>query len=146
MAIEDELYQEIILEHYRATENRRKLAHADYREVGDNPACGDRLELFVNIDQHTKKITAIAYGGNGCSICCASANMLCAMLRDTATKEAEAVRKRFRSMLVEQGSAQFDDKYEDLEAMEGIKKFPTRIKCALLPWSALNNILKMIHQ
>ena len=78
ISVEQSLYQEIIIENWRATENRRQLANPDRQAGGANPSCGDELELFARIeDDH---LVEISYLGAGCSICCASANMLCEAL------------------------------------------------------------------
>lgn len=139
MAIEDELYQEIILDHYRATENRRKMEGATHSERGENPSCGDALTLFVREDAgHIQEIT---YDGSGCAICCASANMLCQFLSDESWVGAAELYQQVRAMLTGGEPVHFDGEREDLEAMSGVRKFPTRIKCALLPWSALDGIL-----
>ena len=138
MAIEDELYQEIILEHYRATHNRRVLEGASYKETGHNPACGDRLVLFMDAD--AKEIRTVTYEGSGCAICCASANMLCELLPHS-WEQAEALYARVHGMLTGK-EVSFAEAEEDLEAIRGVRKFPTRIKCALLPWSALHAIIK----
>ena len=138
MSIEDELYQEIIIEHYRARENRRVLESATHSERGDNPACGDALTLFIRDDG--RRIQEIAYDGVGCAICCASANMLCRFLPDD-WGQALALYERMRTMLTGGEQPHFDGAREDLEALAGVRKFPLRVKCALLPWSALYAIV-----
>jgi len=141
MAIEDELYQEILLEHYRATRNRRQLAEAEYSEQGHNPACGDLVTLFVQAGGRDA-IGDVCYQGQGCAICCASANMLCEFVTGISWDAAERLYTALRAMLVSDDEVQFDALHEDLEALRGVRKFPLRIKCALLPWSALANIIQ----
>lgn len=146
MAIEDELYQEIILDHYRALENRRVLDGATHSERGENPSCGDMLTLFVREQTGAgePRLTELSYDGNGCAICCASANMLCEFLVGESWQGARALYEQVRAMLTDENAAQearFSGAREDLEAMSGICKFPTRIKCALLSWSALYAML-----
>lgn len=143
MAIEDELYQEIILDHYRAAENRRVLDGATHSERGENPSCGDMLTLFVREESAgERRLAEVSYDGSGCAICCASANMLCEFLVGESWQGGRALYEQVRAMLTDEGAeVQFDGDREDLEAMSGVRKFPARIKCALLPWSAFYAIL-----
>ena len=107
--------------------------------MGDNPSCGDRLELFARYaDSH---LVELLFEGGGCAICCATASMLCELLADETVDSARAVMERFRAMLVDEGSHAFPPGFEDFAALRGVRKFPMRIKCALLPWEAFCGIL-----
>lgn len=143
MAIEDELYQEIILEHYRAREHRGVLDGATASERGENPSCGDTLTLFVREEpgEGGGVLGALSYEGNGCAICCASAHMLCKFLTGDNWQGAGALYNQVHALLTEGTAERFSGEREDLEAIGGVRKFPTRIKCALLPWSALRVML-----
>ena len=139
MSIEDDIYKEIILENYKATRNKRAVEDETHSSEGANPSCGDDLELHVR--ESDGRIEDIAYEGMGCSICCASANLLCDAVRGKTLNEARAIVSQYRSMLLEDGEPEFPDDAGDLEAMQGVKKYPVRIKCALLAWNTLSNIL-----
>ncbi len=142
MGIEDDLYQDVILEHYRSREFRGRLDGAGVREArGENPACGDRLQVFARLEG--ERVVELAYEGAGCAICCAAANMICSLLRGKDVASVRAVMGGFRDMLVSEAeTVEFDDEFEELEALRGVREYPTRIKCALLPWEALGIILK----
>ena len=144
MTIEDELYREIILDNYKSKKNRGSLENATLKSEGANPSCGDELELFVELDGTT--IKRATYEGAGCSICCASANMLCDAVSGRGLDEVRDVLRRFKAMLLEGGDADFPDELSDLEAMEGVKQYPVRIKCALLSWSTLELMLREIEK
>ena len=143
MNFANDLYKEIILDHYRNTKNRRRLDPADYHEEGVNPSCGDDIELFINTDGTT--ITEISYDGVGCSICTASADMLCEALTGAPVPKAKALLEKFKGMLTRGEEPEFPDEAADLEAMQGVRNFPVRIKCALLAWNTLEQIIKEIE-
>lgn len=139
MSIEDDIYKEIILDNYKATRNRRPVEGETHHAEGANPSCGDDLELHVRAADG--RIADIAYEGMGCSICCASANLLCDSLRGKTLSEAQAIVSEYRSMLLEGSEPAFPEDADDLEAMQGVQKYPVRIKCALLAWNTLSNII-----
>ena len=139
MSLEDDLYQEIILENYRSKKNRRRIEPASLQAEGANPSCGDDLELFLVLENDT--VVDAAYDGVGCSICCASANLLCETLHGRSTAEARRILGQFKGMLLEDEEPEFADEISDLEAMQGVKHYPVRIKCALLPWNTLEGLL-----
>lgn len=139
MNLEDDLYREIILDHYKTKRNRGALEDADLHSEGFNPSCGDDLELFIKTDGDT--IVEARYEGQGCSICCASANMLCDSIKGKSLTEARDISARFTAMLVSDGEADFPEELEDLEAMQGVKNYPVRIKCALLSWKTLEEMI-----
>lgn len=136
----DDLYREIILENYKSKKNKRALPDANRHEEGVNPSCGDDVELFMKVVNGT--IEEVTYEGVGCSICLASANMLCEALRGMELAAAMELIGRFKGMLLEGNEPDFEDTLEDLEAMQGVRKFPVRIKCALLSWNTAEQILK----
>jgi nitrogen fixation protein NifU and related proteins len=143
MNFAEDLYKEIILDHYRSKKNRRRLDPADYHQEGVNPSCGDDIELFIKTDRGL--ITEITYDGIGCSICTASANMLCEALVGNTVEFADKVLSRFKGMLTRAEDPDFPDAAADLEAMQGLRDFPVRIKCALLAWNTLGQILNDIR-
>lgn len=135
----DDLYREIILENYKSRKNRRKLDPPAFHQEGVNPSCGDDIELFIRSDGET--ITEVSYEGMGCSICLASANMLCEAIRGMQVAEAEELIGRVKGMLTRGETPDLPEGAEDLEAISGVANYPVRVKCALLSWNTLNQIL-----
>ena len=129
----DDLYRELILDHYRRPRNRGGLAVATRRAEGVNPVCGDeiKLDLLLNDDV----IEDIAFSGQGCSISQASASMLTDRVKGKTTAEANQVMGEVRAMLMD-GEAPGPD-LGDLESLEGVARLPVRVKCAMLCWNVL---------
>ncbi len=134
----DELYKEIILEHYRKPHGREPLERVDYEAEGMNPLCGDEVKLCLQLKN--KKIEKIHLDGHGCSISVASGSMLADMLRGKTISEAKEISKLLKDMMHNK-STEVKPDLGDLEALEGVKKFPVRIKCALLPWTTFEEAL-----
>ena len=138
----DDLYREIILDNYKSTRNRRRLDKADHHQEGVNPSCGDDIELFLNVeDDQVKEVT---YEGVGCSICMASANMLCEALGGASVDEAGRILEKVRGMLTRSEDPDFPEQAADIEALQGVRNFPVRVKCAMLAWNTLSQILEEI--
>ena len=134
----DELYKEIILEHYRKPHGREPLDKVDYRAEGMNPLCGDEVKLGLQLKD--KKIYKIHIEGHGCSISVASGSILAEMLRGKTIDEAKKISSSLKNIMhdkLNNGKIGIGD----LEALEGVKKFPVRIKCALLPWTTFEEAL-----
>lgn len=129
----DDLYREIILDHYRRPRNRGELAEPTQRVEGVNPVCGDEIHLDLDIEDGT--IRDVSFWGSGCSISQSSASMLTDRLKGCPVEEAERVMQKVRAMLME-GAAP-DEEIGDLEALEGVARLPARVKCALLSWNVL---------
>lgn len=144
MNVENDLYKEVILDHYKSKRNRYINEDADYREEGMNPSCGDDVELFLTIDGAT--VTDVSYQGVGCSICLASANMLCDALTGRTVAEARSLLGQVKQMFTGSETPQFPEYGGDLVALEGVRSYPVRIKCALLSWSTLEQILGRITE
>ena len=135
----DDLYREVILDHYRSPRNRRSLEAVDIETRGFNPFCGDEVVLQLKLDQ-AGLIGEISQGGHGCSISQASASILSDLVRGKTLEEGEKLSGAFREMM--RGEELSNDQLDamgDLEALQGVRKFPIRIKCALLPWAALDD-------
>jgi nitrogen fixation protein NifU and related proteins len=135
--VDDDLYREIILDHYRNPRHKGALEPFDRHVEANNPACGDEIDLRVRLAGDA--IEAIAFTGRGCSISQASASMLCESVTGLAEGEATKLAGRFRAML--QGSGEADD-LGDLEALRGVRAYPVRVKCAALAWNALLQALR----
>jgi nitrogen fixation NifU-like protein len=134
----DDLYRELILDHYRRPRNHGPLAAPTVQAEGVNPVCGDEIHLDLAIDDGV--IADLGFWGQGCSISQSSASMLTERLKGRPLAEAEEVAGKVRSMLVEGASP--DPSLGDLEALEGVAKLPVRVKCALLAWNVLLEALR----
>lgn len=136
----EDLYREIILDHYRTPRNRGELPPPASHAVGHNPLCGDEIDVYLQVDGDT--ITDVKVGGQGCSISQSSASMMSQAVKGRPVDEVRALVRRFKGMMsIEEpdgdGAADVEVKLGDLEALQGVVKFPVRIKCATLAWNTL---------
>lgn len=130
--VEDELYREIILDHWRSPRHLGEVSPADVAVEGNNPLCGD--EVLLTIRLRDGAVDDIAFTGHGCSISRASASMMCDAVQGADLDTVRSLVARFKSMMVEGGPP---DDLGDLEALQGVARIPVRVKCAVLPWNAL---------
>ena len=139
MAIElDDLYREILLDHYRNPRNRGSLdGRRTHAADGANPLCGDELTLELHVADG--RITDVAFAGKGCSISQASVSMMTVYLKDRPVEEALAAVETFQRMMV--GGEPPPEEFGDVEALAGVAKFPVRVKCASLAWKTLEQAL-----
>ena len=145
----DDLYREIILDHYRSPRNRGELEPPAAHAVGHNPLCGDEIDVYLQVDDGF--VTDIKVGGQGCSISQSSASMMSQAVKGKPVDEVRALVKRFKGMMsiqdlddadLENGEEPDTEiKLGDLEALQGVVKFPVRIKCATLAWNTLTSAL-----
>ena len=134
----DELYREVILDHYRTPHGSGVIEEPAVEVEGHNPLCGDELLMQVEIDDG--RIGKLHIEPRGCSISVASASMLVQQLEGTTLQDAVDLKRTFQTVM--KGGAWPEDLDPgDLEALEGVKNFPVRIKCALLPWMTLEQAL-----
>ncbi len=127
----EELYQEIILDHYRRPRNRGTLNPSDLKAQDSNPLCGDEIEITAKLTDG--KISDLKFEGHGCSISTASASIMTQKLVGKTPTEAAAFIESFQKMM--RGDVPFGGKeLGDLKALEGVLKFPVRVKCATLAW------------
>jgi len=132
----DDLYQEIVLDHYRSPRNRAHLDHVPESMVHENPTCGDSIKLEVVLDDD-RKVRAVRFDGRGCAISTASASLMTEKLRGLSVPEARALATTFiHALRGEEPVAELDG-MGDLAAFKGVAKFPVRVKCATLAWHAL---------
>jgi nitrogen fixation NifU-like protein len=134
----DDLYREILLDHYRSPRNRGHLAHANARAEGANPLCGDQIELELLVDDDGQ-IVDVAFEGSGCSISQASSSMMTRYVKGRDAGEALAGVDAFQRMMVD--GEPLDEEFGDIEALAGVRKFPVRVKCASLAWKTLEQAL-----
>ncbi len=135
----DELYREIIIDHYRSPRHRGHLSAPSASHEGLNPLCGDEVTVEVALDGST--LGEIAYSGSGCSISQSSASMMTEAVAGKSLAETRSLIADFTAMM--RGDESIDpDALGDLEALSGVRKFPVRIKCATLAWHTLAEALK----
>jgi nitrogen fixation NifU-like protein len=136
-----ELYQEVILDHGKHPRNFRAIDHAKYHAHGNNPMCGDQLEVFVQADDEGR-ITDASFVGKGCAISVASASLMTEMLRGKTVEEARRMFDGFHRMCTTgdddalAGVAEEDA--DRLQVLSGVSEFPMRVKCATLAWHTMN--------
>jgi len=140
MSFEDDLYKEIILDNYKSKKHRGVLEGANLIQEGANPLCGDDVTLYFTVENNT--IAKAQFEGSGCSICIASTNLLCSSLEGRSLEEVTEIINRFKGMLLDNEEPDFPEEISDLEALEGVKKYPVRIKCAVLSWNTANEMIK----
>jgi nitrogen fixation NifU-like protein len=131
----EELFQELILDHYRRPRNKGALDPRTHRVGLTNPSCGDELELDLRLEGET--IADVRFSGRGCSISQASASMMTQLIKGKTIREARALAARFNEMMHGSAEAARDQALGEARALAGVAKFPVRVKCALLGWSAL---------
>ncbi len=150
----EDLYREIILDHYRNPRNRGELpVPPAHRTEGYNPLCGDEIVVYIDVDD-AGVVTDVRIGGQGCSISQASASMMSSAVKGKDAHQIRELTRAFKSMMSIHEStldgetdATLDEpdladvKLGDLEALRGVVKFPVRIKCATLAWNTLGQAL-----
>jgi nitrogen fixation NifU-like protein len=138
MSLADDLYRETILDHYHHPRNQGAIENPTVKTEGVNPLCGDEITLYVSVDSE-HRIEDIKLEAHGCSINMASGSMMSEAVKGQSLEHASEVCGIFKDMMLAGGSADTDlpEELEDLEALQGVKKYPVRIKCALLPWNTL---------
>ena len=140
MAGLEDLYREIILDHYRTPRNRGELDAPAVSAEGHNPLCGDEIRIFVDVQDGV--VTDVRFNGSGCSISQSSASMMTSAIKGKPVDQVKAIVKKFKSMMTVDESLNLGD----LEALQGVVKFPVRIKCATLGWNTLLDALTTAGQ
>jgi len=133
------LYQEMILDHYRRPRNKGTLENPDASVELKNPLCGDEIALHVAFAGDS--VADLKFSGRGCSISQASASMMTQLVKGKSAAEIEAIRKRFRDLMLGDATAAGEKALGPLSALSGVARFPARVKCALLAWNALEGAL-----
>jgi nitrogen fixation NifU-like protein len=136
-ALDDELYREILLDHYRHPRHRGRLEAPTATAHGHNPLCGDEVDLSLRVD--AGELQQVAFDGQGCSISMASASMMAEEVAGRPLDEVHDLIARFRALLVEGKDPSELGDLGDLEALSGVRKYLARVKCAMLPWVALED-------
>jgi nitrogen fixation protein NifU and related proteins len=130
----DEMYRDIILEHYRFPRGDKEIPNPDMANEGHNPACGDEIEIKVKLDKDIIKTVSVDCAG--CAISTASGSMLVDICEGKSIAEVKRIAGIVKALLK---GEEFDHSIDlgDIEALQGVKKFPVRVKCALLSWTTL---------
>ena len=140
MSLGEDLYREIILEHSGNPRRRGCLEHPTHSHVGFNPLCGDEVELQIRVCDGV--VQDIRFQGEGCSISQASASMLTEEVVGKTLQEVAELSESFKSWMKDRDMSQPPQDIGDLEALSGVRLYPVRIKCALLPWTTMVEALK----
>ena len=137
----DNIYNELIMEHSMNSYNKRKLNHADFSEIGHNPNCGDEITLEMKLNGNI--IEDMAFSGHGCAISQASTSIMIDTLKGKTIEEAKEIIQTFIGMIkreiTDEGTL---EKLEDAIAFKNVSNMPAIVKCALLAWHTIENILK----
>ena len=136
----DDLYQQVIVDHSRSPRNFRELTDATASGEGHNPLCGDRITVYLRIDDSA--VVDISFLGRGCAICIASASMMTESVKGRSVRDVEAMFNHFHAMLTDaEGDVRDDEALDKLVVFEGVSRFPVRVKCATLPWHTMKAAL-----
>ena len=144
----EELYRDVILDHYRNPRHKGSLDDAKIHAEGFNPSCGDEFSLDLVLDDGV--VSDAAFQGQGCSISQASGSMMAEAIVGKTVEDIEALSHKFKLMMsIAEGENPIDPERPgsvlgDLEALQGVRKFPVRIKCADLPWTTLADALSQV--
>ena len=134
----DDIYKEVILDHYKNPRNKRELPGAELQGHANNPLCGDEITVFAHVEDEA--VAEITFQGAGCSISQSSASMMTEAVTSQSVDAAKALAERFRGMMA--GDVEPDEQeFGDLVALKGVVKYPIRIKCAVLAWDVLQEAL-----
>ena len=142
MAGLEDLYREIILDHYRTPRNRGELDPPALSADGHNPLCGDEIRISVAVQDGV--VTDVRFSGSGCSISQSSASMMTSAIKGKPVEQVKSIVRRFKQMMtIDEEDSEIDESINlgDLEALQGVVKFPVRIKCATLGWNTLLDAL-----
>ena len=134
------LYQEVILDHYRRPRNRGALAEPTGSASLRNPLCGDEVDVQVTVQDG--RVADVKFGGRGCSISQASASMMTELVKGRTPDEVHALGERFAEMIRGDAEAAKDQALGQARALSGVSRFPTRVRCALIAWEAMERAVK----
>ena len=137
----DDLYMEIILDHYKSPRNKADLSHIDDDNMHENPSCGDSLKLEILMGDDGR-IDSVRFDGHGCAISTASASLMTERLPGKTPEEARSFIEVFLKVLRGEEPAERLEEWGDLAVLGGVVQFPMRVKCATLAWHALEKSLE----
>jgi len=135
-----EIYQEVILDHYRKPRNFSVLEEANHRAAGHNPLCGDRIDVYLTVKDGV--VEEVSFQGSGCAISTASASLMTEAVKGKPVEEVERLFQSFHAMVTGKGDApEAGVDLGKLEALAGVREIPIRVKCATLAWHTLKAAL-----
>lgn len=134
-----ELYQEVILDHSKNPRNFKELEESTHSAKGHNPLCGDRLHLYLMLEDGA--IRDVCFQGAGCAISTASASMLTEMVKGKTQEQAEKIFEQFHQLLTGSDDVPSDESLGKLAVFSGVRDYPVRVKCATLAWHTLKAAL-----
>ncbi len=140
-----ELYQQVILDHNKSPRNFRKLENANHFAEGYNPLCGDKIDIYLFVEDD--KVKDISFQGNGCAISKASASLMSSIVKGKTVSETKELFEKFHDLIT--GKIDNDSAFDTLGKLSvfaGVKEFPSRVKCASLAWHTMNAALKNEEQ
>jgi nitrogen fixation protein NifU and related proteins len=135
----DDIYKEVILDHYKSPRNKRELPGAELRCHANNPLCGDEITVYAHVDHGS--VAEVTFEGAGCSISQSSASMMTEAVTGATVDHAMALAGDFRGMMAGEVEPE-EDRFGDLVALKGVVQYPIRIKCAVLAWDVLQDALE----
>lgn len=141
----EDLSREVILDHYQNPRNQGRLEQPTLANRGKNPLCGDEVEITLALDPADARIAEIQFTGRGCSISQASASMMTEQVKGRTLDDASTAVREFTEKMTSKvpPPADLDD---ELDALQGVKKYPARVKCAMLPWSTLKESVDLYRK
>ena len=143
MSLVDDLYRETILDHYHQPRNQGRIDNPTVEAEGANPLCGDEIQLYLTVNNG--HIESIKIESHGCSINTASGSMMSEAVAGKELSAARGVIELIKGMMLGKSSEiELPEELEELESLQGVKKYPVRIKCALLPWNTLLDAIERI--
>jgi nitrogen fixation NifU-like protein len=134
----DEIYKEVILDHYKNPRNKREMPEAELTCSKNNPLCGDEITVFAHVEDG--KVLDVSFIGQGCSISQSSASMMTEAVSGKPVDEVDALATNVRSMLTGELDPD-EDSFGELVALKGVVRYPVRVKCAVLAWDVLQEAL-----
>ncbi len=135
-----ELYQEVILDHYRNPRNLGHIEPSNREANGNNPLCGDKFTIYANVEDGIVK--GVSFEGRGCAISTASASLMTEILKGLTEAEAGAVFERFHAVVTGEKDEVIDGELDKLNVLTGVRGYPMRVKCATLAWHTMKAALK----
>jgi nitrogen fixation NifU-like protein len=135
----DDIYKEVILDHYKHPRNKRELPGAERSCTRNNPLCGDEIGVFLHVEDG--RVAEVTFQGAGCSISQSSASMMTEAVAGRTVEEALALAADFRGMMAGDVEPE-EDRFGDLVALKGVVRYPIRIKCAVLAWDVLQEAMQ----
>tara|TARA_S200000501_G_scaffold60591_2_gene51092 strand:+ start:8271 stop:8708 length:438 start_codon:yes stop_codon:yes gene_type:complete len=137
----NEMYEEIVMDHYHNPRNTDLISQPDFQVEKNNPFCGDEIKIQISLDEN--KNVSVSVTGRGCAISQASGSLMAEQIHLTPYSELQENVNLFRKLIKSEELSEEDlDKLGDISSLSGVKKFPVRIKCAMLSWVALEEILR----